>query len=134
MYPFGYGLSYTSFRQHLDSVTIAGDKRTAKVRVTVSNTGERKGKSVVQVYGSAPYTDYDRRQHVEKSAIALLDFAKTDTLKPGESQTVTMTVDLANLASYDASGAGTYILDPGDYFVAIGDDAHQALNLSLIHI
>lgn len=128
VYPFGYGLSYTNFRQHLDSVKIAGDKRTAKVRVTVSNTGEHKGKSVVQVYGSAPYTDYDRRQHVEKSAIALLDFAKTDVLKPGKSQTVTMTVDLANLASYDTSGAGTYILDPGDYFIAIGDDAHQALN------
>ena len=128
VYPFGYGLSYTTFEQTLDSVTIADDKKTATVTVTVKNTGDVAGKSVVEVYASVPYTDYDRQNGVEKAAVQLMDFEKTSTLQPGASQTITMKVDLANLASYDANGAKTYIVDPGDYYFAIGTDAHDALN------
>ena len=128
VYPFGYGLSYTTFEQTLDSVTIADDKKTATVTVTVKNTGDVAGKSVVEVYASVPYTDYDRQNGVEKAAVQLMDFEKTSTLQPGASQTITMKVDLANLASYDANGAKTYIIDPGDYYFAIGSDAHDALN------
>ena len=128
VYPFGYGLSYTTFEQTLDSVTIADDKKTATVTVTVKNTGDVAGKSVVEVYASVPYTDYDRQNGVEKAAVQLMDFEKTSTLQPGASQTITMKVDLANLASYDTNGAKTYIIDPGDYYFAIGTDAHDALN------
>ena len=128
VYPFGYGLSYTTFEQTLDSVTIADDKKTATVTVTVKNTGDVAGKSVVEVYASVPYTDYDRQNGVEKAAVQLMDFEKTSTLQPGASQTITMKVDLANLASYDANGAKTYIVDPGDYYFAIGTDVHDALN------
>ena len=128
VYPFGYGESYTTFSQKLDNVEISKDKKTAQLSVTTENTGNVTGKAVVQVYGSAPYTDYDKKNHVEKSAIQLLDFEKTKDIAPGEKETITMTVDLANLASYDAEGAGTFILDEGRYYIAIGDDAHDALN------
>ncbi len=128
VYPFGYGLSYTTFEQTLDKVQIAEDKKTASVTVTVKNTGDVAGKSVIQLYASVPYTEYDRKNGVEKSAIQLMDFEKTVTLKAGEKQTITMNVDLANLASYDAFGAKTYIVDPGDYYFAIGESSHDALN------
>lgn len=128
VYPFGYGLSYATFEQKLDGVEIKGDKKTAVATVTVKNTGSVEGKSVIQLYASVPYTDYDKKNGVEKSAIQLMDFEKTDALKPGDSQTITMTVDLSNLASYDSNKAKTYIVDPGDYYFSIGDDVHDALN------
>lgn len=128
VYPFGYGLSYTTFDQTLDSVEITGDKKSATATVTVTNTGDVAGKSIIQLYASAPYTDYDRENGVEKSAIQLMNYEKTDTLEPGESQTIVLDVDMANLASYDANGAQTYIVDPGEYYFAIGSDAHDALN------
>lgn len=127
-YPFGYGLSYTTFEQTLDSVTILGSKKTATVSVTTTNTGSVAGKAVVQVYAQSPYTEYDKQYHIEKSAIQLMDFEKTNTLQPGESQTITMEIDLANLASYDSENAQTFIVDPGEYYIAIGDDSHDALN------
>lgn len=128
VYPFGYGLSYTEFEQTLDSVEILGTKETATVTVTTKNTGDVAGKAVIQLYASAPYTDYDKENHIEKSAVQLMDFEKTKTLEPGESQTITMEVDMSNLASYDSENAKTYIVDPGTYYFAIGDDAHDALN------
>lgn len=128
VYPFGYGLSYTEFEQTLDSVEILGTKETATVTVTTKNTGDVAGKAVVQLYASAPYTDYDKENHIEKAAVQLMDFEKTETLEPGESQTITMEVDMSNLASYDSENAKTYIVDPGTYYFAIGDDAHDALN------
>lgn len=128
VYPFGYGLSYTTFEQKLDGVEVKGDKKTAVATVTVKNIGSVEGKSVIQLYASVPYTDYDKKNGVEKSAIQLMDFEKTNALKPGDSQTITMTVDLSNLASYDSNKAKTYIVDPGDYYFSIGDDVHDALN------
>lgn len=128
VYPFGHGLSYTTFTQTLDEVVVQGDKRRAQVTVTTENTGDVAGKGVVQLYASVPYTAYDREHGVEKSAIQLVDFEKTSLLEPGASQTITMDVDLANLASYDTDGAGTFIVDGGEYAFAIGDDVHDALN------
>lgn len=128
VYPFGYGLSYTTFEQTLDSVEIAGDKKTATVSVTTTNTGAVAGKAVAQVYAQTPYTDYDKQYNIEKAAIQLMDFEKTITLQPGESQTITMEIDLANLASYDAKNAQTYFVDPGEYYFAIGENSHDALN------
>lgn len=126
VYPFGYGLSYTTFEQTLDpNVTISADKKTATVKVTVKNTGDTyAGKSVVQLYAQAPYT----AGGLEKSAIQLMDFEKTKELEPGESQTITMNVDMANIASYDSVSAKTFVVDEGDYYFAIGDDSHDALN------
>ncbi len=128
VYPFGYGLSYTEFEQTLDSVRIKGDKKTAEVTVTVENIGNTAGKSVIQLYAQAPYTEYDRANGVEKSAIQLMDYEKTRTLEKGDKQTITLHVDMANLASYDYTNAKTYIVDDGEYYFAIGDDAHDALN------
>jgi len=128
VYPFGHGLSYTTFEQTLDEVVVQGDKRRAQVTVTTENTGDVAGKGVVQLYASVPYTAYDRENGVEKSAIQLMDFEKTQLLEPGASQTITMDVDLANLASYDADGAGTFVVDGGEYAFALGDDVHDALN------
>lgn len=129
VYPFGYGLSYTTFEQTIDSVRVMGNKETATVTVTVTNTGDTySGKSVIQLYAQTPYTAYDKQFGVEKSAIQLMNYEKTETLAPGESQTITMEVDLANLASYDYTNAKTYIVDDGDYYFAIGDDSHDALN------
>ena len=128
-YPFGFGLSYTAFEQTLDSVTVGDDEITAKV--TVKNTGSVPGKSVVQVYAQTPYDAYEKEHKVEKSAIAIVGFGKTQLLQPGASETVTVTIDKYLLASYDMTangGAGGYILSGGDYFLAIGDDVHDALN------
>lgn len=128
-YPFGYGLSYTTFDQKLDSVDVGEDEITAKV--TVTNTGDMAGKSVVQLYAQTPYGDYERQHGVEKSAIQLAGFGKTQELAPGASETVTITVDKYLLASYDTTahdGAGGYILSDGDYYLAIGEDSHDALN------
>lgn len=136
-YGFGYGLSYTTFTQELEgqptiNVTKDGDATdaTATFNVKVTNTGNVPGKSIVQVYGQAPYT----AGGVEKSAVQLLNFGKSDLLQPGESQTVTVECDLQYIASYNSSydngdgTTGTYILDPGSYRFAIGNGAHDALN------
>lgn len=128
-YPFGYGLSYTTFEQTLDSVTVGDDEITAKI--TVKNTGDTAGKSVVQLYAQTPYGDYEIAHKVEKSAIAIVGFGKTGMLQPEASETVTVTVDKYLLASYDMTandGEGGYILSDGDYYLAIGEDAHDALN------
>lgn len=128
-FPFGFGLSYTTFAQTLDSVDVGGDEIT--VKATVTNTGAVAGKSVVQLYAQTPYGNYEREHKVEKSAIQLAGFAKTGILEPGASETVTITVDKYLLASYDVTahnGEGGYILSDGDYYLAIGDSAHDALN------
>ena len=124
-YPFGYGLSYTTFDQTLDSVEVTDD--TVTVTVTVTNTGDVAGKSVVQVYAQTPYGDYEKENLVEKSAIQLVNFDKTDVLEPGESETVTIECDKYLLASYDYTNQG-YIMSEGDYYISVGDNAHDALN------
>ncbi len=123
-YPFGYGLSYSTFEQELKEVTIANNKKTATVVVSVENTGNVAGKDVVQVYAQAPYIEGG----VEKSAIQLMNFAKTNELQPGEKQTLIIDIDMQYLASYDSEGAQTYILDAGDYYFSIGNGSHEALN------
>ena len=125
-YPFGYGLSYTTFEQKLDQVTV--EDKTVTVTVTVTNTGSVPGKSVVQVYAQTPYGEYEQSNKVEKSAIQLLDYGKTDLLEPGASQTLTIVCDKYLLASYDYVNAKGYILSEGDYYISVGDDAHDALN------
>ena len=125
-FTFGYGLSYTTFEQTLDKVKVDDDEIT--VTVTVKNTGDVAGKSVVQVYAQTPYGEYEITNKVEKSAIQLAGFNKTQLLAPGESETLTVTVDKYLLASYDYVKEKGYILSEGDYYIAIGDDCHDALN------
>ena len=133
-YPFGYGLSYTTFTQTLDSLNVDLENKTVTAEVTVTNTGDVAGKDVVQLYASVPYTDYDRENLVEKAAVQFLDYEKTDELAPGESTTVTITADAQDMASWDSTASneagttGNYILDAGDYYFTIGNGAHEAVN------
>ena len=132
-YPFGYGLSYTTFTQTLDDLSVDLNNETVTAKVTVTNTGSVAGKDVVQLYVSLPYTDYDKEHGVEKAAVQLLDYGKTAELAPGASETVTITADMQNMASWDSTAdnaAGTkgcYILDAGDYYFTIGNGAHEAV-------
>lgn len=130
-YAFGHGLSYTTFEQKLDKVVVNEEDKTVTATVTVKNTGDVAGKDVVQFYYQAPYTDYDKENHVEKSAVEFLAMEKTEELEPGASTTVTVTADMKYMTSWDSSakdGKGGYILDGGDYYFAIGSDAHNAVN------
>ncbi|MGN1021384.1 MAG: glycoside hydrolase family 3 N-terminal domain-containing protein [Aristaeellaceae bacterium] len=125
--PFGYGLSYTTFTFSDYAVTEAEDGD-CQVSVTVTNTGSVSGKEVVQVYLQKPYTDYDQAMGIEKASVELVGFDKTETLAPGQSQQVTITVSRDSFKTYDANGCETYILEPGEYYLAIGASAHDALN------
>jgi beta-glucosidase len=119
-YPFGYGLSYTDFDWSVTGSTLGEVGGTISVDVEVTNSGDVAGKDVVQLYSSAPYT----RGGIEKSAVVLAGFAKTDLLEPGASQTVTITLDVDDLSSYDYTGAGAYVLDAGTYDLTLRTDAH----------
>ena len=125
-YPFGYGLSYTTFAYSDFTVGESADAFT--VTVTVTNTGSVAGKKTVQVYFQSPYTDYDKQNGIEKASVELCGFDKTDVLEPGASETVTITVDKSELRTYDANGAKTYILDAGDYYFTLGNGSHEAVN------
>lgn len=124
--PFGYGLSYTTFAYSDYKVTETADGYEA--RVTVTNTGAYAGKEVVQVYLQKPYTAYDMETGVEKASVELAGFDKTALLAPGESQTLTIPVDRERFKTYDANGYKTYILEAGEYYLAVGTSAHDALN------
>ena len=126
-YPFGYGLSYTTYEYSLDKLDYNSDTDTFTATVTVNNTGDRDGKATVELYAQTPYTDYDKQNNVEKSSIQLLGYDKID-VAAGASETVTVDVPGYFLASYDANGAKGYILDAGDYYFAVGNGAHEALN------
>ncbi|WP_127841872.1 glycoside hydrolase family 3 protein [Actinomyces wuliandei] len=122
VYPFGYGLSYTTFRQEMGEVTYADG--TVSFDVTVTNTGDVAGKDVVEAYYTAPYTDGG----IEKSAVDLADYAKTGLLEPGASETVTISFDDDDMASYDSQDAKAWVLEAGDYTVSIRSDSHTVID------
>ena len=126
-YPFGYGLSYTNFAFSNYSVERNKDGD-YEVKVTVTNTGAAPGRQVAQIYLQKPYTQYDRDNDVEKSAVELVGFEKTGILDPGGSETLTITVDDQSFKTYDCNGYETYILEAGRYYLAVGENAHDALN------
>lgn len=134
VYPFGYGLSYTTFDWEVAPATEAGSAVTKDDQlvfdVTVTNTGDYAGKDVVQLYYTAPYgvEETGNDTVIEKAYVVLGDFAKTDVLEPGESQTVQLVVDAADMASYDEVTDKTYVLDAGTYNVKIADSAHYGLS------
>lgn len=121
-FPFGYGLSYTSFDQKLDSVKYKGGKVT--VTATVTNTGDKAGKDVVEVYYNPPYTDGG----IEKASKNLVAFEKTKKLEPGASQTVKIEFDDDDMASYDQKDAKAYVLEQGDYDISIQSDSHHVID------
>ena len=125
VYPFGYGLSYTSFEQEIVSSDLNGYTKTVEVRV--KNTGDTAGKSVVQLYVEAPYTDYDRQYGVEKSTVSLVAFGKTGELAPGSEETVTLAFTQDDLTSYDDTNAKAYIFDEGDYTFTLRSDSHTVV-------
>ena len=124
-YPFGYGQSYASFEQTLDSVDFDG--KTVTATVTVTNTGKVAGKEVVEVYYSAPYT----LGGIEKSSVVLGGFEKTDVLEPGESQTLSIDISAEDMASYDYTGVkakgGAYVLEAGDYEIRLQKNSHDVI-------
>ena len=127
-YPFGYGISYTQFEYSNFEVKYdeVEDLYTATVKVT--NTGDRAGREIVQIYLQKPYTQYDINNDIEKAAVELVGFGKTGLLDEDDSETVTVEIEGELLASYDAYKAQTYILDAGDYYFTAARDAHDAIN------
>ena len=121
-YPFGYGLSYTEFEQKMGELEEKDGQISVDVEVT--NTGDVAGKDVVEVYYEPPYTNGG----IEKSSANLIEFAKTDLLQPGESQTVTVTFSIEDMASYDENNAKAYVLEKGDYVISINSDSHTVLD------
>ena len=121
-YPLGYGLSYTEFEQKMGELKEKDGQISVDVEVT--NTGDVAGKDVVEVYYKPPYTNGG----IEKSSANLIEFAKTDLLQPGESQTVTVTFSIEDMASYDENNAKAYVLEKGDYVISINSDSHTALD------
>ena len=119
VFPFGYGLSYTSFTKEMSG--IANDGTSLNFTVTVTNTGSVAGKDVVEIYSDPPYTNGG----IEKSTANLLDFAKTNELAPGESQTIEFSIPVEDLASYDYQTNGCYVLEAGDYVISANDDSHN---------
>ncbi|MBR5291236.1 MAG: glycoside hydrolase family 3 C-terminal domain-containing protein [Erysipelotrichaceae bacterium] len=127
-FPFGYGLSYTTFEYSNMTSTYNAATDAFEVKVTVTNTGDVAGKETVQIYLNSPYTQYDIDNQVEKASASLVGFAKTDILKPGASETLTIMVERKEFASFDTYGYGTYILDAGNYYLTAATDAHNAVN------
>ena len=131
-FPFGYGLSYTSFTQTLDQVNFDGTTVTATV--TVKNDGAAAGKDVVEIYYSAPYT----QGGIEKSEVVLGGFAKTGLLEPGQTETVTIRIAAEDMASYDYSGikapGGAYVLEAGEYDIRLQSDSHNMIDHKSVHV
>ena len=121
-YPFGYGLSYTEFEQKMGELEEKDGQISVDVEVT--NTGYVAGKDVVEVYYKPPYTNGG----IEKSSANLIEFEKTNLLQPGESQTVTVTFSIEDMASYDENNAKAYVLEKGDYVISINSDSHTVLD------
>ena len=121
-YPFGYGLSYTEFEQKMGELEEKDGQISVDVEVT--NTGDEAGKDVVEVYYNPPYTNGG----IEKSSTNLIEFEKTNLLQPGESQTVTVTFSIEDMAFYDENNAKAYVLEKGDYVISINSDSHTVLD------
>ena len=121
-YPFGYGLSYTTFEQKMGEIKEENGKITVEVEVT--NKGDVAGKDVVEVYYNPPYTNGG----IEKASANLIGFEKTSLLEPGASETVKVSFKVEDMASYDAVEVGGYVLEKGDYIISINSDAHNIID------
>lgn len=129
-YPFGTNLSYSEFTYSNFEVTEDGtaEEPVYTVSVDVTNNGTMAGKKTVQVYMQKAYGDYNKQNNVEAASVELAGFAKTDLIPAGETRTVSVEVSQRQFASYDATSAKTYVLTGGDYYLAVADNAHDAVN------
>ncbi len=129
-YPFGYGLSYTTFEMSDLNVVKSGTGMETEyaVSVKVTNTGDTAGKKAVQVYAQKPYTEYDKQWQIEKAAVDFAGYGKTKLLQPGESETITVTVPEYFLTSYDALNTGVFVIAEGTHYLTVADNAHEAAN------
>ncbi|MBO6154439.1 MAG: glycoside hydrolase family 3 C-terminal domain-containing protein [Lachnospiraceae bacterium] len=138
IYPFGYGLSYTTFEQKITDFKI--NESDIQVDVQVTNTGNVAGKDVVQLYTSSPYTELDKEYKIEKPAAILADFTKTKELAPGESETVTLTFAKEDMASYcytheNSNGTtGCYVLEAAEYVVSLRNNSHDVIEEKTLSI
>lgn len=128
MYPFGYGLSYTSFTQEMGAITETDD--TISFDVTVTNTGDVAGKDVIEVYYNPPYTNGG----IEKATANLIKFEKTEELQPGDSQTINITFNKEDMSSYDSYNAAAYVLEAGDYGISIRENSHNIIDEQIVSI
>ncbi|MCR5272100.1 MAG: glycoside hydrolase family 3 C-terminal domain-containing protein [Lachnospiraceae bacterium] len=128
VYPFGYGLTYTSFSQEMGEVN--SDGTTVSFDVTVTNTGDVAGKDVVQVYYNPPYTNGG----IEKAAANLIAFEKTDVIEPGASEVVSISFAVEDMASYDDNGEGCYVLEEGDYEISINESSHVKYASDVVNV
>ncbi len=128
VYPFGYGLSYTTFKQEMGPVSEQDGK--ISFDVTVTNTGNTAGKDVVEVYYNPPYYNGG----IEKASANLIAFDKTEKLEPGASETIPVSFDLQDMASYDADGKGAYVLEAGDYGISVRSDSHTIIGEQTVHV
>ena len=135
-YPFGYGLSYTTYKQELVSVTETNGQVTATVKVT--NTGSMAGREVVQLYYTAPYTNLDIQNKIEKPVVNLVAFDKTGVLEPGASETVELTFAMEDMASYcythqNPNGTvGCYMLEEGEYVISLRANSHDVIDEAVV--
>jgi len=128
-YPFGYGLSYTTFEQKMGELKVAEDG-TISFDVTVTNTGNVAGKDVVEAYFNPPYTNGG----IEKSSVNLVTYAKTELLEPGKSTTLTLEFNKEDMASYDTYGHGCYVLEKGNYEISIRTDSHNVIDTQTVEV
>lgn len=129
-FPFGFGLSYSTFTQKIENMTYNAKDDTFTLKVKVTNTSNKAGKEVVQVYAQTPYTEYDKDNALEKASVQLMGYTKVD-VPAGQSVDAEVTFSRYLMASYDIKadgGKGAYILEPGKYYFAVGNGAHEALN------
>ena len=129
-YPFGYGLSYTTFSQELGDVAYDEAAGTISLDVTVTNTGDVAGKDIVEVYYNPPYTNGG----IEKSSVNLVAFDKTGELEPGASETVSIEFDDDDMASYDYEDAKAWVLEQGDYVISINADSHTVIDSATVNV
>ena len=127
-FPFGFGLSYTTFSYSNFNVTASSDGLSFDVSLTVKNTGNVAGRHSVMVYMQRAYSDYDQQHQLEKPAVELAGFTKTKELQANEEETVHIKINKSQFKTYDNDGFKTYILEKGDYYLTVGKDAHHAIN------
>lgn len=127
-YPFGYGLSYTTFEQEMGDLNVSDGN--ISVDVTITNTGDVAGKDVAEIYYNPPYTNGG----IEKASVNLIGFAKTGILEPGQSETVTIEFTAEEMASYDDINAKAYVLEAGDYEISLRTDSHTVVDTKTYHI
>ena len=127
-FPFGYGLSYTSFERKIADFT--NDGSTVTMTIDVTNTGNVAGKDVEEIFFNPPYTNGG----IEKASANLIEFEKTDIIEPGKTETVTVSFQLEDMASYDSEGHGCYVLEKGDYIVSLNSDSHNVIDSRTITV